>query len=516
MTIDVIESVGLDKTAVDLSGKMSALRKGFESSLESKFDAYMDVPESVDGNISRWIGVDPAETAADLAAIRDTAMDTAKRMYSGIEYEDGFQTTGLKEIANYKVNPEYATQNLKQHAGYAAEVIGTAKENIQAKLDETGVKTFRTDDRPDLFQRNDQYVDKIRVNDAGEIVERIQVKFVGKDAADCLAKLTSKKYDKYFTDGMVDKMEVPKDYYPEMKRLIPEKISNLEEQLQHVKENGNTEAQQNIENKIAKFKQIDEMLEQSTVSSDEALEAVKHPKRYTAKLFAQDTFAESHKAGKESAALAATITAAVSTVDNVGKVMEGEITPQEAFVDVAKDTGVAGGVAYGTVFVSTAVAQTMSASSHELIKSLGGSGVPAAVVSVSVQSFDSVIDYADGTIDGKELAYDLGENVAAVGGSIAGGAIAGAAVGSVVPGAGTVVGFTAGLVGSMVGCAIASEAYASAVEFGAENADALADKAKEMANKTVEIATDVVPNKVGNIVASLNHFATVNNLPFRV
>ena len=78
----------------------------------------------------------------------------------------------------------------------------------------TGVKTYRADDRPDLFQKNDQYVDKIRVDSTGNI-ERIQVKFVGKDAAECLSKLTSKDFDKYFNDGKVDKMEVPKDYYTE-------------------------------------------------------------------------------------------------------------------------------------------------------------------------------------------------------------------------------------------------------------------------------------------------------------
>ena len=66
----------------------------------------------------------------------------------------------------------------------------------------------------------------------------------------------------------------------------------------------------------------------------------------------------------------------------------------------------------------------------------------------------------------------------------------------------------------MVGCAVASEAYASAVEFGAEHVDELADKAQEMANKTVDLAKEVVPDQVGNIVASINNFAAVNNLPF--
>ena len=162
----------------------------------------------------------------------------------------------------------------------------------------------------------------------------------------------------------------------------------------------------------------------------------------------------------------------------------------------------------------------MSASSQQLIQSLGKSGVPAAVISFGVQSYDSVIDYAEGVIDGKQLAYDLGESAAQVGGSMAGAAVAGATIGSIVPGPGTaigaVAGFGVGMVGGMVGCAIASEAYASAVEFGGEHAEVLAEKAQKMANRTVDIAREVVPDKVENVVASLNEYATANNLPFRV
>ena len=383
-------------------------------------------------------------------------------------------------------------------------------------MDGSGITSYRADDRPDLFQKNDQYVDKIRVNSKGEIVDRVQVKFVGKNASECLSKLVSPKYDKYFNDGMVDKMEIPKDYYDEMKAMIPDKISDLEKQLERVKEDGNTEAAKGIEAKIDRLQKVDQMIEQSTVSSDEAIYATKHPKRYAAKQFMENTFAESNKAGLESAKMAATITVAVSTVDNVSKVMDGELTVEEAVIDVAKDTGAAAGIAYGTAFVSSAVSQAMSASSHELIKSLGHSGIPAAVVSFGVQSFDSVVDYANGVIDGKELAYDLGENAVEVGGSMAGAAITGAVVGSVVPGAGTVVGFAAGMVGGMVGCAVASEAYQSAVEYGVENADVLAAKAHEMADHTIEIATEVVPDKVQNIAASINKFAALNNLPFSV
>ena len=516
MSFEKIEFSGLDGEAFDLNVKKEFLGSELKSRYTQDYAVFQKMPEGVDGNISRWLDIrEVAEESRNLYAIRPfSVMETAKQMYNGVDVGDGTMTLGLKEIHNWKINPDYYSQNIKQHAGYTAEVIGTAKENILADYKETGMKTFRADDRPDLFQRNDQYVDKIRLNSAGEIVDRIQVKFVGKDPADCLSKLTSKKYDKYFNDGRINKMEVPKDYYREIKELIPGKVSELEEQLQHVKESGKTDAANRIEARIERYQKIDQMLEQSTVTSDEAIYATQHPKRYVSKLFMENTFAESHKAGIENAAFAATITAATSTVDNVLKVMEGDITAQEAFVDTVKDTGAAGGLAYGTAFVSTAVSQAMSGSCHKLISSLGKAGIPAAVISFGVQSFDSVNDYANGIIDEKELAYDLGENAAQIGGSIAGAALAGAAVGSIVPGAGTAVGFATGLVGGMVGCAVASEAYVSAVEFGAEHAQIIADKAQEMAAHTIEIATEVIPDQVGNIVSSVNDFVSEFKLPF--
>ena len=103
-----------------------------------------------------------------------------------------------------------------------------------------------------------------------------------------------------------------------------------------------------------------------------------------------------------------------------------------------------------------------------------------------------------------------------VGGGIAGGMAAGAALGSIVPGAGTVVGAGVGLVGSMVGCAVASEAYATAVEHGGEGAKVLASKAQELATNAVETAKSEVPEKVDFIKQAINDFATENDVPIRV
>lgn len=211
--------------------------------------------------------------------------------------------------------------------------------------------------------------------------------------------------------------------------------------------------------------------------------------------------------------------------------MDGKITAQEAALDIVKDTGTAGALGYGTAFVSTAVTSVMSESSRELIQTIAGSGAPGIVISFGIDTYDSVIDYAQGKIDASQLAYDLAEGAAHIEGAMLGaeaasnvGMAIGGAVGSVVPGAGTAVGmvvgkvagYGVGMVGGMVGCAIASEAYATAVEFGAENAGVLAEKAKVAAQGTIELAKVHAPEKVADIRNAVNEYASKYNLPFSV
>ena len=436
----------------------------------------------------------------------------------------------FSELAHAK---EY---NENGHAGYAAEVISTAKENLIALRNGTGIITQRADDRPDLFSRNDQYVDKIRIDSkTHEIIERVQTKFVGKNPEECFKKLMSKNYDKYYVEDKVDKIEIPKDYYERVMKLAKDEIADVERQIERVKADGNEKALTERQAYLERLKCVVSKTEKSTVTNFEAKLAVEHPKAYQRLVMAN----ECSLVGLESGLGAAGLTAAVSTVDNINKYLDGDVTAKEAVKDIARDTGVAGAVGYGTGFVTHAVAASMSGSSHQLIKAVGGSCAPAVVVSWGVQSFDAAIDFAQGDINSSELVYELGKNAADVAGGVAGGAVggavgtaaganagalAGAAVGSIVPGAGTAVGAGVGatvgagvgLVGSMVGCAIASEAYATAVEYGGKGAEVMADKAQEMADKTIEIAKTEVPDKVDFIKQSINGFAAENGVPIKV
>lgn len=228
-------------------------------------------------------------------------------------------------------------------------------------------------------------------------------------------------------------------------------------------------------------------------------------------LTAKEKFGTANEVGIKSGLVAAGLTCAISSVDNISACVSGEISGEEAAVEIVKDTVAAGGLAYGTALVSTAVAEGMKGSSKVLLQRVGNSCLPAAVATFAVDSADSIIDYAKGEIDGAELAYELGDSASSVAGGLAGAKL-GAAVGTAIaPGVGTAAG---AVVGGLVGTVIASEAYATAVEAGAEEAKNLADKAESLAKETVEIVKENMPESLEEVKSAFNDFASSCNLPF--
>jgi len=514
MLFDAFEKKEVESTeSTNLKDKLNDLRDGLNLNFSPEIKM-PELPVGVTVQMAEWAGF---EQGLFMPESTQSIAEIMKEMYSGIDVKTdvkNIHTLGLKEISEWNVHPDYKDMNIKQQSGYAAEVVSTAKDNIKALVEKTGIKTYRADDRPDLFKKNDQYVDKIRVDANDNIIERIQVKFVGKTAKDCLNKLSSEKFAKYIDDGKVDKIEIPKEYYDEIKssNLIQKKIEDLSKQLKAVTEKGKTDVAADLEKQINRLNKLDKMLERSSVSTDEAIEARLNPTEYMEKLLQKEVINESVDAGVQTGLTAAAITMAVSTVDNVHKLTTGETTVEEALKDVAKDTGTAGGVGFASGFITHAVSASMKASSQELISALGNTALPAAVVSFGVQSYDSLSDFAKGEIDGKQLAYDLGENAA----KVAAGAGVTTLVGAAVTGVNPLLGAGITIAGSMVGTAIASEAYKTAVEVGSEKAGVLAAKAQETASNTVELAKQYVPESVNSIKEAINDFAKQNDVPISV
>ena len=211
---------------------------------------------------------------------------------------------------------------------------------------------------------------------------------------------------------------------------------------------------------------------------------------------------------------AAKITFVVSTVTSVTAFLDGRITAEEMVTDITGETALAGLAGYASAVVSSEVAKTMSHSCSELIKKIGGSSVPAHVVSFAVESFGDIVDFAQGEIDASELAYNLGENAATIAG-YAGGSAAVAAVlaGVALPAA---AGSAAVLVGGIVGCMVAAEVYATAVELGSEGVEALADVVETYAQTTIEQVREIAPDQVDNLREAFNLFFALHMLPCSV
>ncbi|WP_294411299.1 hypothetical protein [uncultured Ruminococcus sp.] len=472
MMVDVIEKNNIESSLQNISERISTLHKGFDSGITPEKGVYAN-PENtaLTTSISENFGVANAEQAAMLKA---TAFQTVKGMYNGTDV-NGNKGLGLNEISKWKVNENYEYSNLKQHAGYSAEVISTAKENMIAKAEGTGTVTYRVDDLPDSIRqqtgdkfalKNDQYADKLRIKADGTM-ETVQTKFVGKDASECYTKLKSSKYDKYVESNKVDKIEIAKDQYDGVKQNIQSDKIKLQKQLDKLSSNGETEKANSVQQKIDRLNKLDNKLEQSTVSSKEALFATEHPKLYSAKMLASNA----NKAGLQGAKQAAGLTFAVSSADNIYKYVNDEISGKEALTNIAKDTSIAGAVGYGS----------------GVLREVTGSNIPAQVITLGVTSYDEVKDYVDGEIDGAELAHGLGRNVV----QVVGGA-AGATLGSA---AGPVGSFAGGMAGSYA----ATQAYDAASEFISDNMDTIVETGAEVVDKvsnTVDNISNTVSDKL--------------------
>ncbi|SDA18319.1 hypothetical protein SAMN02910447_01559 [Ruminococcus sp. YE71] len=443
MTFDAVERSGLDISAVSIRGKLESLNKGFRSSLAPEGGVYAS-ENTAYLEYAKAMGVENIEQSPTVKA---TIFDTIK---------------GLKRIADRDVSNDY----LRQQAGFAAEKISTGVDNIKAISEGTGEVTIRLDEMSDdlrsktsdflgddwkLSKGNDPFADKFRLrfNEDGSIKDckAIQSKFVGKNAKECYAHLKSSEYNRYYEK--CHEVEIPKDYYEGVKQINSKKIKSIEESIKKLELEGNTEkiAEQQIE--LEKCKLIDAKTKPSSISYNTPY--------YTLKAI------RAHKAGVSSAKQAAGLTAVVSGVDNFQQYYNGEISGTEAIENVAKDTAIAGGIGYVTGAVTDLA---------------GGSNIPAAVITMGVESYDDVKGYVDGDISGEKLAYELGGNAARTAGGIAGfkagaaaGALTGAKVGVVVGGVGgaatgaAVGGVVGGFAGSMGGSAVAAKAYEAGAEF---------------------------------------------------
>ncbi|MDY3690413.1 MAG: hypothetical protein SO072_00420 [Dysosmobacter sp.] len=367
--------------------------------------------------------------------------------YTGQDNEIGKQLEkSLKSISKERVNPEYRHQNLKQQAGFTAEVKETANVNAEKIIHGDTSRKIRTDD---LGRVNDPLFDHVEIDASGNIIagSGAQMKFVESSPQEAFNKLTSKKFAKYLENDA--KIEVPSDYYDGILQEANNKIAKIQKQIEVQRLRGNSEQVEALSKKIDDCKKLKRNLRKSTVSNDEAMFARLHPGLSTA----QSVTNIAHRAGMETAKYGAAIGGSVSIVQNLIALANGDENLDDAALGIAKDTATATAVAYSTGFAGSVIKGSMQNAKSKYISALAETSFPTLIVTTGLEVTHVLQSYFRGEINETQVVEQLGEKgVSSLAASY--GAVVGTAV---LPGVGTVV-------GSIVGYMMSSLIYGSCLQ----------------------------------------------------
>lgn len=397
-----------------------------------------------------------AGSSAEVVQRHGSAVKEHLVAYMGEDRETGQQLKkSLKSISQEKISSEQPYQSVKAQAGYAAEVKTVARENAENIISGDKTRVSRTDDMPKDLKAadgqsvggvNNQLYDLVSVGEDGSYIEGSarQLKYVGKDAGECCDKLLQKKFDKYRdADASI---EIPKDFYDEVKSELDGRIAKLENQIRKNEEAGRTELAQKQRQQLDQMKKTRDNLKKGKLTSEEAIEARLHPKLSTAK----DIAKISHRAGLEAAKTGAAVGGGMSFIRNSVAVLKGDETPGDAALAVAGDTVSAAGLSYATGFIGSAIKGGLQNAKSSYFRALSKTALPAMIATTVLETGKTFCRFIDGEIDGVECLNELGEKGSGIVASTAGAAIGQALIPLPIVG---------GLIGSMCGYAISSMYY---------------------------------------------------------
>ena len=333
--------------------------------------------------------------------------------YDGIDHERGtVASRSLKTVAQSKVNPNDVDRNIKQQAGFSAEIKSAARANADRIIngDDT-TRTTRTDDISNQSDgrggsvggTNDQLYDVAEIDKNGVYIEGSgrQLKFVGNDAESCTKSLLQKDYDKYRKHGVA--LEVPSDFYDEIIKDLDGRADKLKAQIEVAEGKGNFDTASKHRAQLERVEQTKENLRKSNVSSKEAIEARKHPELSTAK----DIARYAHQAGLEAAQKGAIIGGGVSLVRNVVKLSNGDIKADVAIKNIVVDTtkGAVGGYVVGAG--GAALKGVMQNSSSEAVRALSETQFPSGAIGlaygITKSALTNFIKYKSGELTKSEM-----------------------------------------------------------------------------------------------------------------
>jgi len=376
--------------------------------------------------------------------------------YSGMDNEAGIRLTrGLKSVSESKINPDFAENNIKQQAGFSAEIKSAARGNAENIINKKPVRITRTDD---LGSVNDQIRDLVEVGPDGRVLpgSGVQMKFVGSDPKALLGKLTSQKYKKYL-DADVLLGVADDDYAVLMGKggsggIIDQRIAELRKQAQRSEELGNQSIAEGKRKEIAKLRQIRKNLRKSGLTRKEAVDARLNPEISTAKDIAE----VANRAGLEQAKYGAAISGSISLISNTVAFLKGDKTFGEAFGSTAAAAGKGAAASYATSFAGATVKGLLQNSSYAFLRSVSKTSLPAQMVNSAISVGKSLRRYMAGEISGAECMREMAQDGVGTIGSALCSTIGVAALPSATP---ALIGAVTGMGAAMIGYALSTAAY---------------------------------------------------------
>lgn len=371
--------------------------------------------------------------------------------YRGVDNETGQRfAKGLAEIAKHKVNddPRYAAQNIKQQAGFSAEVATTSRDNAESIISGSKVRTSRTDDLPQ-YGKNHNVVDRVQLLD-GQVIEgsQSQMKFVSNrnQLLDDIAREDGK-----FTRYQGTRLELPSEQLDGATDYCREQARQRRMNAEKAEARGNSEAASKLRREADNYDKLAQDVSDSGLTTEDAIYYREHPELATLR----DIGRTAHRAGLEGAKYGAIIGGSISVLQSCLAAAQGEKDIGEALKDLGIDTAKAGTLGYATAFAGSALKGGIQQSGNQVVRQLANTSAPTLAINICLSLGGSVKRYVTGEISEAQLLAEVGEKGA---GMLSSGMMA--AIGQLaIP-----VPFVGAAIGGMIGYTLSSMFYQSALD----------------------------------------------------
>jgi hypothetical protein len=234
--------------------------------LAPKTDSHRKPEAEIEKDITR-VGI--AHGTSETVGLYGSASAEYIKGYAGIDHETGQKfSKGLRDIAEHKLHPDYTEANLKQQAGFSAEIATTSRDNAEAIIRKSPERVIRSDDLPQ-YGKNHNVVDRVRVLN-GEIIDgtQTQMKFVG-DRNQLFERIAQD--DGKFARYRGIKLELPTEQFEGAQQYCQDKAKALRQQGELLAQRGKLDVAEKLRREADNYDQLASDVRDSGLTTEDVI-----------------------------------------------------------------------------------------------------------------------------------------------------------------------------------------------------------------------------------------------------